>query len=194
MMQEDVIIQISKRLRDIRREKSITLQELAEVAGVTKGLLSQIENSRTIPSLTVLLGLIKGLEVDLNEFFSSIDLQERPQKVIFRKKESYQPFEKENARGFAYRRLFSTQVQDYHLDFVLLTLSKDARRPFVRTEAYEFKYLLKGKVEYTIGDDTYVLEEGDSLFFDARELHNPKNIGTRDAVMLVVYFFTTVQV
>ena len=53
-MQEDIIIQISKRLKDIRKEKDITLQQLADATGVSKGMLSQVENSRTIPSLTVL--------------------------------------------------------------------------------------------------------------------------------------------
>ena len=53
-MQEDIIIQISKRLKDIRKEKDITLQQLADATGVSKGMLSQVENSRTIASLTVL--------------------------------------------------------------------------------------------------------------------------------------------
>ncbi len=50
-MQEDILIQISNRLRELRKDKNITLQELADKAGVSKGLISQVENSRTIPSL-----------------------------------------------------------------------------------------------------------------------------------------------
>ena len=49
-MQEDIIVQITTKLKDIRKEKNVTLQELAEAAGVTKGMLSQVENNRTIPS------------------------------------------------------------------------------------------------------------------------------------------------
>ena len=59
----------------------------------------------------------------------------------------------------------------------------------VSTDAFEFKYLLKGKVEYTIGEETYLMEEGDSLFFDAGDLHNPRNTGQEDALLLVIYFF-----
>ncbi|GAC1444491.1 MAG: XRE family transcriptional regulator [Sediminibacterium sp.] len=188
-MQEDIIIQISNRLRDLRKEKDITLQELADAAGVSKGMLSQVENNRTIPSLTVLLNLIKSLEVDFNHFFKDINLIAPDSKVIFRKKEQYQPFQKENAKGFYYQRLFSTTVHDYHVDFVLLRLEKNAQRPMVRTDAFEFKYLLKGKVEYMIGEEAYHMEEGDSLFFDASELHNPRNTGKGDALLLVVYIF-----
>lgn len=187
-MQEDIIIQISNRLKDIRKEKNVTLQELAEIAGITKSMLSQVENSRSIPSLSVLLSLIKALNVDLNEFFKNINLQSNS-KVIFKKKEQYQSFEKENAAGFHYQRLFTTTFHDYHLDFVLLRLEKNAQRPLVSTDAFEFKYVLKGKIQYIIGEETFLMEEGDSLFFDAAELHNPVNAGDEDALVLVVYLF-----
>ena len=188
-MQEDIINQISNRLRELRKDKNITLQELADAAGVSKGMLSQVENNRSIPSLTVLLNLIKSLRIDFNEFFKDINLLSSDHKVIYRKKEQYQPFEKENAHGFYYQRLFSTTVHDYHVDFVLLRLESNAERQMVSTDAFEFKYLLKGKVEYTIGEETYLMEEGDSLFFDAGDLHNPRNTSQEDALLLVIYFF-----
>lgn len=188
-MKEDIIIQISNRLRDLRKEKNITLQELAEAAGVSKGMLSQVENSRAIPSLPVLLNLISSLHVDFNDFFKDINLLTPDNKVIFRKKNEYQPFEKENAEGFFYQRLFSTTVHDYHVDFVLLRLTPNAQRSPVSTDAFEFKYLIKGKVRYQIGETSYDMEEGDSLFFDARETHNPINTSDTDAILLVVYLF-----
>lgn len=192
-MQEDIIIQISNRLKDIRKDKSITLQELADIAGISKGMLSQVENNRTIPSLTVFLNLMKALQIDFNDFFKDINLQPQDSKVIFKKKSQYQSFEKENAVGFQYQRLLSTTVNQYHVDFVLLTLQPNAVRPLVSTDAYEFKLLLKGKVEYIIGNEIFVMEEGDSLFFDATEMHHPRNIGTEEALLLVVYIFNEKQ-
>lgn len=192
-MQEDIIIQISNRLKDIRKDKSITLQELADVAGISKGMLSQVENNRTIPSLTVFLNLMKALQIDFNDFFKDINLQPQDSKVIFKKKSQYQSFEKENAIGFQYQRLLSTTVNNYHVDFVLLTLQPNASRPLVSTDACEFKLLIKGKVEYLIGNEIFVMEEGDSLFFDATEMHNPRNIGEGEALLLVVYIFNEKQ-
>ena len=188
-MQEDIIIQISNRLKEVRTQKNVTLQELANKVGVTKGLISQIENSRTIPSLPVLMNIIRELKLDLNGFFDTIDFEKKPSNVIFKKSSNYQPFEKENAKGFLYQRILSTSIEDHHIDIVLLRLQKNARRAMVKTEAYEYKYLISGTVEYSIGKEKHVLEEGDSIFFDARQLHNPKNIGGSDALMLVVYFF-----
>src|SRR6266487_5885591 len=73
-MSNDLILQISNRIKEKRKEKKITLQELAEEVGVTKGLISQIENNRTVPSLNVLLSIIKSLHVDLNDFFDKLHI------------------------------------------------------------------------------------------------------------------------
>ena len=123
-MQEDIIIQISNRLKEVRTEKKITLQELADKAGVTKGLISQIENSRTIPSLPVLLNIIRELQLDLNSFFDTIDFEKKTTSVTVKKKSSYQAFEKEHAKGFLYQRILSTSIEDGHVDIVLLQLQK----------------------------------------------------------------------
>ena len=188
-MQEDIIIQISNRLKDIRKDKNITLQELADVAGISKGMLSQVENNRTIPSLNVFINLMKALQIDFNDFFKDINLQPQDSKVIFKKKAQYHSFEKENALGFQYQRLLSTTFNENHLDFVLLTIQPGATRPLVSTDACEFKLLLKGKVTYTIGSETFEMEEGDSLYFDATELHHPQNTGDVEAVLFVIYLF-----
>ena len=73
-MQQDIILQIANRIKEKRKEKDITLQELAAEIGVTKGLISQIENNRTVPSLSVLLSIIKSLQVDLNDFFDKLHI------------------------------------------------------------------------------------------------------------------------
>ncbi|MFX5587000.1 helix-turn-helix transcriptional regulator, partial [Acinetobacter baumannii] len=91
-------------------EKNITLQELADSAGVSKGMLSQVENNRTIPSLTVFLNIIKSLQIDINDFFKDINSLPLTDKVIFKKKSQNQFFEKENAIGFSYQRLLSTTI------------------------------------------------------------------------------------
>jgi transcriptional regulator with XRE-family HTH domain len=188
-MQEDILLQISNKLKEVRKNKGVTLQEIANEAGVTKSLVSQIENSRTIPSLPVMLGLIKALDIDLNAFFKDIISTAPGENVLIRRKEEYQPFTKENAKGFYYHRIFSKQFKDNHIDVVLLRLEKDARRPMVRTNAFEFKYVLEGSVEYTVGKNKYILNQGDSMFFDANELHNPKCIDGGEVLLLVIYFF-----
>lgn len=188
-MKNDILIQISNRIKDRRREKNITVQELSVRANVSKGLISQIENSRTIPSLIVLIDIIKALEVDLNVFFKDIRDKDGQPPVIIKRKAEYEHFEKEHAEGFHYHRIFTQSIHQSTVDIVILELAPNAQRPLVETEAFEYKYMLEGKVEYQFNEETYVLEEGDSMLFDGRIAHTPKNLGKKTARMLVVYFF-----
>ncbi|SHM27811.1 transcriptional regulator, XRE family with cupin sensor [Chitinophaga jiangningensis] len=189
-MTEDIIIQISNKIKEKRKAKGITIQELADKAEVSKGLISQIENNRTVPSLLVLINIIRALNLDMNEFFNEIDQQNQGAKVIVKKNDEYTPFEKEPAKGFNYKRVLTKNIKNFPVDIVLLELKKGARRSqLVKTDAYEYKYIIKGKVEYLIDNEKYLLDTGDSLFFDGRLGHKPANIGEEDALILVVYFF-----
>ncbi len=189
-MEDDLLIQISNRIKEKRREKNITVQELATRANVSKGLISQIENSRTIPSLIVLIDIVKALDIDLNVFFKDIRHKNNSFPLIIKRKEEYEYFEKEHADGFHYHRIFTQHVKDSTVDIVLLELEPNANRPLVETEAYEYKYIISGEIEYVFGDNSrYHLSEGDSMLFDGRMAHTPSNTGNTKATMLVVYFF-----
>ncbi|QEM07951.1 helix-turn-helix domain-containing protein [Mucilaginibacter rubeus] len=188
-MEEDILIQISNRIKERRREKNITVQELAMRANVSKGLISQIENSRTIPSLIVLIDIIKALEIDLNEFFKDMRSKSDHLPVLVKRKHEYDHFEKEYADGFHYQRIFTQSISQSTVDIVILELEPDATRPLVETEAFEYKYILSGQVAYQFNEDTVTLNQGDSMLFDGRIPHTPKNMGDTTASMLVVYFF-----
>ncbi|MCS4163126.1 MULTISPECIES: helix-turn-helix domain-containing protein [Sphingobacterium] len=188
-MEDNTIFKISNKIKEIRKEKGITIQEVADRAGVSKGLISQIENNRTIPSLLVLINIINALNIDLNEFFKDFNSELDSGPVVVRKKDTYSPFEKESAIGFHYKRIFTSAMDSSTMDIVLLELLPDAQRPMVETEAYEYKYIISGQVEYIFNDQTISLEEGDSIFFNGRLSHTPRNVGSEKAVMLIVYFF-----
>ena len=188
-MEEDIIIQISNHIKEKRREKNITVQELAARANVSKGLISQIENSRTVPSLIVLIDIIKALEIDLNIFFKDIHNKSKQPVILVKRKNEYEHFEKEHATGFHYQRVFTQFITQSTVDIVILELEPDASRPMVETEAFEYKYLLSGQVDYMFEEQTISLSQGDSLLFDGRISHTPKNTGKNTATMLVVYFF-----
>ncbi|RKR84255.1 XRE family transcriptional regulator [Mucilaginibacter gracilis] len=188
-MEEDILLQISNKIKERRREKNITVQELAVKANVSKGLISQIENSRTIPSLIVLIDIIRSLDIDLNEFFKDIHSRSGNTPIIIRRKEEYEYFEKEDAYGFHYQRIFTQYIKHSTVDFVLLELDTDASRPFVETQAFEFKYFLSGEIAYHFSNETIMFKAGDSMLFDGRIPHTPQNIGTVKAIMLVIYFF-----
>lgn len=187
-MEKDILIRISQQIKERRKQKGITVQELADKAGVSKGLISQIENGRTIPSLLVLISIILALDIDLNSFFKDVNVpQQEP--ILVRRKAEYTHFEKEEASGFHYYRIFTKSVKNSTIDFVILQLEPNAQRSMVKTDAFEFKYVISGEVEYEFKSETIRLGTGDSMFFDGRMPHTPHNPGKDPAIMLVIYFF-----
>jgi transcriptional regulator with XRE-family HTH domain len=188
-MEQEVIVQISNKLKSIRKEKNLTLQDIADRAGVTKGLISQIENSRTIPSLLVLIQIVKALEVGLDDFFNDLSFYGKEGKILIQRKADYQKFEKEPASGYEYSRIFTKKVNQCTIDIVLLEIQPGSVRDFVQTDAFEYKYIISGSVRYVFRDQEIQLNEGDSMLFDGMLEHNPINLGQSPVKMLVVYFF-----
>lgn len=188
-MEQEVIVQISNKLKSIRKEKNLTLQDIADRAGVTKGLISQIENSRTIPSLLVLIQIVKALEVGLDDFFNDLSFYGKEGKILVQRKADYQKFEKEPASGYEYSRIFTKKVNQCTIDIVLLEIRPGSVRDFVQTDAFEYKYIISGSVRYVFRDQQIELFEGDSMLFDGMLEHNPINDGQTTVKMLVVYFF-----
>jgi len=186
-MEGSFLLEVSRRIKKQRIEKRLTLQELADKSGVSKGLISQIENGRSIPSLPVMFSIIQSLAIEVSEFFKDLNLLAPA--VFVQRKEQYEHFEKEDAKGFSYQRMMIRNLPASTIDFVLLDLAPGAHREEVCTEAFEYKYILKGKVEYLINGESFELEEGDSLFFDGRLPHVPKNKSDERCSMLIVYFF-----
>src|SRR5258708_579572 len=135
---------------------------------------------------------IKEFLIFSTEFCKDIIPSAKVPKVMIKKPSEYQPFEKESAKGFVYKRILTKDINNLPIDIVSLTLKRGAkRRGLVKTEAYEYKYILKGSVQYRIDGKEYILEEGDSLFFDGRLGHTLSNSGKKEAHILVVYFFVS---
>ncbi len=187
-----VIGGIGKKIRKIRQEKQIKLHELAEEAQISKGLLSKIENNRTIPSLPVLISIIKALKEEMSAFFEGIDISgENP--VIYKKKSEHYSFEKEEALGFIYHFILEKTLFNQSIEAVILELLPNSKREKVTTDGFEFKYILKGNVEYHLGDDIIEMEEGDSLLFNGNIPHVPVNKSDKPASMLVIYLLLPKQ-
>lgn len=188
---EDYLMNVGKRIREIRKEKKYTISVIAKRANVSNGLVSRIENGRSIPSMPVLFALIGALEIDIPDFFSALSLQTKQPFLVFRHNQMTIIEKEEQAKGFTYHHIFNKQFPLAGVECVLLTLSPGAQRKRVTTDAFEFKYIISGSCTYLIAEEDVTLAAGDALFFDGRLPHVPLNRGSEDAQMLVVYFYIT---
>jgi transcriptional regulator with XRE-family HTH domain len=187
MIDNEVISRIAHKIRATRLKKNLTIQELADRTKVSKGLLSKIENSRTLPSLPVFITLIQSLDISLKEFFGDMVLV-NGKDFLHIKKADYQAIKREGRPGFNYHHILSQNLATSGMEVVLLTLEPGAKGRPSTTDGYEFKFMLSGSCEYQINDETVLLEEGDSLYFDASIPHLPVNNSRKPATMLVLYF------
>jgi transcriptional regulator with XRE-family HTH domain len=185
-MNGQILIRIGKKIREIRQQKQIKLHELAEDAQISKGLLSKIENGRTIPSLPVLLSIIEMLKVEMSEFFEGIEL-DGGGNYIHKKKAEYITLEKEEAVGFLYKLILSQNILNMAFEALILDLEPGSKREKVVTDGYEFKYVLKGEVTYHLGEEIVELQQGDSIFFNGKIPHVPVNNSQQPVSMLVIY-------
>lgn len=188
-LMEDYLIGIGKRIKEIRKNGNNTISELAIRTGVTAGLISRVENGRTIPSLPVLLKIINALNIEVTDFFGGMPQTDGAQFIVSRKMENKSIEKEDEAVGFSYSYIFGKQLSTIGFEAVLLEVLPNSKREKVCTDAYEFKYMLSGECVYVIDNEEVVLEEGDSIFFDGRIPHVPVNRGDVPTKMLVLYFF-----
>lgn len=186
---EDYLIGIGKRIKEIRKKAGKVISDIAFKAGVTNGLISRIENGRTIPSLPVLLKIINALEVEVPEFFKGMPHGNGAKYIVSRAAENRLIEKEDDAEGFTYHYIFGKQLNSLGFETVLLEIAPQSKRDKVTTDAYEFKYMLSGECFYDIDGEEVLLKDGDSIFFDGRLPHVPINRGAVSAKMLVVYFF-----
>lgn len=188
-MSEHLLADISKKLKKIRKEKGLRVFEVAERAGVTNGLISKIENGRTIPSLPVLISIVRALDVNMDNFFNGMSY-EPEKKFIHKKAGTTTTIEKEDESiGFDYQFILNKSFSSFTMESVILTIDPNSKRELVSTDAWEYKYLIEGEIRYQIEDQFIHLEKGDTLFYNANQLHVPHNDTDKPAVMLVIYFF-----
>jgi len=189
MVQEELIPLIAKRIKMLRNEKSLTLQTLSERTNLTKGLISKIENSRTIPSVPVLFNIMNALEIKPQDFFDTLSAASS-QNYLHIKRKDYKHIKKENRPGFDYRFILAQSLHGCTMETVLLSIKPKSKSKATTTDGFEFKYVVSGDCDYYIQDEKIALREGDSIYFDASKPHYPVNNTKRKVTMLVFYFLT----
>lgn len=187
-MLDDILTGIGQKIKAIRLNNNLKLYQVAEAAKVSKGLISKIENGRTVPSLPVLLSLIHGIGSTPADFFSGLKYS-NGKKYLHQKHDELQEISKEGAKGYHYQLIFSKPFEAFVFESVILTIEPGATREKVVTDAYEYKYMMEGSVEYWIENEMIILQQGDSLLYDGRLPHVPINNGKSSVTMLVIYLY-----
>ncbi|MEH6546769.1 MAG: XRE family transcriptional regulator [Sneathiella sp.] len=170
-------VAIGREIRAHRRQYGITVAELAKSAGLSIGMLSKIENGVTSPSLTTLQTLSNALSVPLTSFFRRFE--EKREAVLVKAGAALETDRAGTRAGHQYNLLghIGSNSSNVIVEPYLITLTEesDVFATF-QHDGIELLYMLEGEVEYRHGDNTFLLQPGDSLFFDADAPHGPENL------------------
>lgn len=176
---------IGKRIQALRRERGITLQKLAERTGLSKGLLSKIENGKVSSPISTYLNIAHALRSKITCFLQD---EVEDQSFVWVKKGERQRHNEGLAQfGYEYEGL-AHKRKEKRMEPFILTVDQRFSKPVVFSHpGEEFNLLLEGKVLFKYGAEEFVLEKGDSYYFDASIPHVGISIGKKPAKALVVF-------
>ncbi len=169
---------LGQRIRSIRTLRGLSSTELARAAGVSRGLISQIELDRANPSIDTLRKIAAALESPIAAFFD----ETRQSGLIVRKGERKRLHLPRS--GLTYELL--TPDLNRQIEFIRIELEPGqggSRHPFGHA-GEEAALILEGQVHVWIADDEYVLEAGDSISFNSGLPHRVANLGKKRAVLV----------
>ena len=163
-------------IRQQRNTNHLTINEVAELANISSGMLSRIERGDVSASLETLEKLATALGMPISLFFRDYDVPEGSAQHV-KKGKGMQVVRRGTKKGHAYQLLAYEQGPAKSFEPFLITMD-DASEEFPSFQhlGTEFIYVLKGKIEYRHGSDTYVLQPGDSLMFSGEVPHGPEKL------------------
>ena len=160
---------IGYKLRNLRRIKNLTQEELAERTDLSKGYISQIESNHASPSMETFLNLIEVLGTSASDFFK----EPSDEKVLYKKKE--QTIYDEYDKGYILNWLVANS-NEFDMEPLILTLRPNASyKNFKPSESDTFIYCLNGEVSLQLGNQVYKACKEDVLYFKAKDKHRLYN-------------------
>jgi len=185
-------LHIGNKIRDLRKKAGFVLQDLSDRTGLSKPLLSQIEKEVVSPPIATLLKISKALDVNIGFFFQDNTPEEKV--VLVRRDESKvidsRYFGREDS-GYYYEALAYKKSKKYMEPFLVEFKKKNLDQlSYFSHDGEEFIYLLEGTLEFRTEDQQYILQPGDSLYFESSTPHAYRAMGRKNARALTVVYPT----
>ncbi|MBO8156993.1 MAG: helix-turn-helix transcriptional regulator [Bacillaceae bacterium] len=166
-----------RKIRELRKVKNLSLQELSKRSGVSAGMISQIERGNADPTITTLYKLCKGLDITigellLNDVHSDLVVRKSERKIMTLpdSKATYQ--------------LLTSGIRT-NLEMIMVELEPNQQdRQLISHKGEECGFVLKGSLTVVLGDEEYHLNEGDSITFNSSIPHRFINNGSGTSISI----------
>ena len=189
--EEVAALNLGNKIRSLRKQRALTLQEVSDITGLSKPLLSQIENNIAAPPIATLIKISTALGVKISHFFRDHDMDDRI--VVVKKDERYSVkklfHHKDETRvGYRWESLAYPMVGKQMEPFVVeIEPLNEKDLSFNDHNGEEFHYILDGILEFRSSDQVHRLEKGDSIYFDSSIPHALRGIGGIARSLIVIF-------
>ena len=184
---EKGINDIGERIRRIRQEKGLSLEELTRLTGFEVDFLARMEKNEAQPQLGTVIKLSKALDSAFGRLISGVGDQLYS---ITRKDErrtvSRSTSQTGNKQVYVYKSL-APDVKGRHMEALLVQLSEAPEKEISIHEGEEFIFVLDGVVVLEIGDDAYELEPGDTAYYLSTTPHHISAKSGKATIIAVMY-------
>jgi transcriptional regulator with XRE-family HTH domain len=178
---------IGRRVRKLREEKGLSLDELSKLTGFEVDLLANIEADNVQPQLGTAIKLSKALDSAFSRLVSGVGdklysvTRKADQKVVSRS-----TTRKGNKQIYTYKSL-APEVKGRHMEALIVQLEENPEKHRSVHDGEEFIYVLSGQVVLDIGEDTYQLEPGDSVYYLSTTPHLIASKTGKATILAVLY-------
>jgi transcriptional regulator with XRE-family HTH domain len=177
------------RIKQIRLSKGLTQEILAVRSGLTKSYISLLEGGKKIPAIYTLSNIAGALGISIGDFFEHTD--NSCSVAVVRANERVRIAKNGSPFGYIYEAL-AVQKKDRLMDpFIVKILPAKSKVNAKNVEfehaGEEFDFIIEGSAKYIVNGQEYILDEGDSIYFDSTMKHSVVAIGAKPALTLSVH-------
>jgi len=175
---------IGERVKKLRKEIDMTLVELSEKSGVAVASLSRIENNKMTGTLESHIAISNALGINISDLYQGLAADKKAP-VVQTSSDRTDVFVHDNK---SVSEMLTSKVLEKKMMPVLIKVEPKGATHKEETKRgiEKFIYVISGKVEAVVGDNTYALNESDTLYFDSSSPHYFKNVGTGEARIVCV--------
>ena len=172
---------IGEKLRELRIQRNLTQEELANRCELSKGFISQVERDLASPSIATLKDLLECLGTTLPAFFSD----DKGGKIVFSPQDMFEKDDNEEMHGKI--TWLIPNAQKNSMEPILLELQAGASTHVLPPhEGEEFGYVLKGQIRLHAGKQTFSVKRGYSFCLHPATPHYLENTSNAPATVLWV--------
>lgn len=162
-------LELGAKIRSLRQKQNLSIEQVAERSGLSKGLISQIERDMTGPTVASLWKIAKALNVNINYFFD----EENEFEPLVRKDER-KIIQVKGKRK--YELLCPDLKRAIEMLWIEIEPGESSSRDLISHDGEECGVVIRGKLQVVCGEKTYHLNEGDSIYLDSTTPHRYFNI------------------